>query len=97
MVRRNLVLEPALVEQPPLTRFQLTHHRQTPSQSIRPRQNHGSGKPATRLFQQLRLTRDSALTARIRGIPRLPGNKAGLQRYAQQQRCLIVQTTPRRT
>jgi hypothetical protein len=54
MVRRNLVLEPEIVEQPLLTRFQPTHYRQTPSRSIPPRQNHGSGNPATRLFQQLR-------------------------------------------
>src|SRR5688572_15064919 len=53
MVRRNLVLEPEMVEQPLLTRFQPPHHRQNPSRSIPPRQNHGSGKPATRLFQQL--------------------------------------------
>jgi hypothetical protein len=30
MVRPNLVLEPEMVEQPLLTRFQPTHHRQTP-------------------------------------------------------------------
>jgi hypothetical protein len=58
MVRRNLVLEPEIVEQPLLTRFQPTHHRQTPSRSIPPRQNHGSGKPATRLFQQLQPSAD---------------------------------------
>jgi hypothetical protein len=53
MVRRNLVLEPEMIEQPLLTSLQPTHHRQTPSRSIPPRQNHGSGKPAARLFQQL--------------------------------------------
>jgi hypothetical protein len=67
MVRRNLVLEPEIVEQPLLTRFQPTHHRQAPSRSIPPRQNHGSGKPATRLFQQLPQPADdaSALSHRL--------------------------------
>ena len=41
MVRWNLVLEPEMVEQPLLTSLQPTHHRQTPSRSIPPRQNHG--------------------------------------------------------
>jgi hypothetical protein len=34
MVRRNLVLEPEMIEQPLLTRFPPTHHHQTPSRSI---------------------------------------------------------------